>query len=287
MLELRDGRHSRRDSQGGGTMEKEGEEEDVFEIDDFTVITEFEHFVVAIEALILEWGLGFLKSCSWQFKSATLSFGESNKLKATYCYPDVTDVVVKEQPNAEQEGHLPSFALDMSDAEVGFCYHSNIATMYGVSEYILFSPADQVDDAIMTEDQKNLVVSAFRVAQHSVDCEVPMFIQFGHIDRQLFFGTACNKSVVAHYGGSHLRKGQMRHMHLSGLLDLFKEHVKCPLSLLETDDIRVSVQFDYNIKFPSTASKEIDDSSEILECYNLPFGCRDEPVRYVSESNLS
>ncbi|KAK5986576.1 hypothetical protein GCK32_020028 [Trichostrongylus colubriformis] len=62
-------------------MSTKDDEEDVFEIDDFTVITEFEHFVVAIE--------GFLKSCSWQFKSATLSFGESNKLKATYCYPDV------------------------------------------------------------------------------------------------------------------------------------------------------------------------------------------------------
>ncbi|KAK6046665.1 hypothetical protein COOONC_15828 [Cooperia oncophora] len=74
----------------------------------------------------------------------------------------------------------------------------------------------------------------------------------------------------------------MRHMHLSGLLDLFKEHVKCPLSLLETDDIRVSVQFDYNIKFPSTASKEIDDSCEFLECYNLPFGCRDEPVSLIA-----
>ncbi|ETN83660.1 hypothetical protein NECAME_17390 [Necator americanus] len=38
-------------------MEKEVEEEEVFEIDDFTVITEFERFVVAIEALVQEWGL--------------------------------------------------------------------------------------------------------------------------------------------------------------------------------------------------------------------------------------
>ncbi|PIO77118.1 hypothetical protein TELCIR_00768 [Teladorsagia circumcincta] len=144
------------------TMEKKDEDEDVFEIDDFTVITEFEHFVVAIEALIQE-------SCSWQQKSATLNFGESNKLKATYCYPDVADDVVKEQRSSELDGHLPSFAIDMSDAEVDFSYHSNITTMYGVSEYILFSPADQIDDAIMTEDQKNVVVSAFRVAQHSVD----------------------------------------------------------------------------------------------------------------------
>ncbi|EPB72433.1 hypothetical protein ANCCEY_08466 [Ancylostoma ceylanicum] len=175
-------------------MEKEGEEEEVFEIDDFTVITEFERFVVAIDALVQEWGLigtrprkkypkGALRVCAWQSKSSTVNFGESNKLKVTYYYPD----------------------------------------LYGVSEYIVMSPADQVDDAIMTEDQKNLVISAFRVAQHSVDCEIPMFIQFGHIDRQLFFGTSCNKSVVTHYG-------------------------KCPISLLDADDIRVSVQFDYNIK---------------------------------------
>ncbi|XGW05805.1 hypothetical protein V3C99_016283 [Haemonchus contortus] len=264
-------------------MEKEGEEEDVFEIDDFTVITEFEHFVVAIEALIQEWGLVGVRQRKKYPKETTLSFGESNKLKATYYYPDVVDAVVKDQPNSEADGHLPLFAIDMADAEVDFCYHSNITTMYGVSEYILLSPADQIDDTIMTEDQKNLVISAFRVAQHSVDCEVPMFIQFGHIDRQLFFGTSCNKSVVAHYTGSHLRKGQIRHMHLSGLLDLFKEHVKCPISFLEAEDIRVSIQFDYNIKFPSIASKEIDELCEIVECNSLPFGSRDEPI---SEFNL-
>ncbi|PIO52614.1 hypothetical protein TELCIR_26078, partial [Teladorsagia circumcincta] len=58
---------------------------------------------------------------------------------------------------------------------------------------------------------------------------------------------------------------------------------KCPLSLLETDDIRVSIQFDYNIKFPALPLKAIDDSCETLDCYNLPFGCRDEPI---SEFNL-
>ncbi|VDK63361.1 unnamed protein product [Cylicostephanus goldi] len=151
----------------------------------------------------------------------------------------------------------------------------------------------------MTEDQKNLVVSAFRVAQHSVDCEVPMFIQFGHLDRQLFFGTACNKSVVTHFGGSHLRRAQLRHHHLSGLLELFREHVKCPISLLDADDIRVSVQFDYNVKVgatgkPGTGTRAkgatitnspqyIDDACEILECYTLPFGSKNEPL---SEFNL-
>ncbi|WKY09138.1 hypothetical protein Q1695_001919 [Nippostrongylus brasiliensis] len=270
-------------------MEQEGEGDEVFEIDDFTVITEFERFVVAIEALLQEWGVigprqrrkypkGLLKSCPWQSKSATVSFGETNKLSVKYCYPDLPFETITEQPGSENDGHLPSFAVDISNAEIDFTYHSNISTMYGVSEYILFAPADQVDDAIMTEDQKNVVVSAFRVAQNTVDCEVPMFIQFGHIDRQLFFGTSCNKSVVAHFEGSHLRKGQMRHMHLSGLLDLFREHVKCPISLLEADDIRISVQFDYNVKFPSFTPKDSDDSCEAVECYNLPFGSKDEPI---------
>ncbi|EYB82059.1 hypothetical protein Y032_0368g74 [Ancylostoma ceylanicum] len=275
-------------------MEKEGEEEEVFEIDDFTVITEFERFVVAIDALVQEWGLigtrprkkypkGALRVCAWQSKSSTVNFGESNKLKVTYYYPDLPSDVIEEVPCSENDGHISSFGFDMASSETDFIYHSNITTMYGVSEYIVMSPADQVDDAIMTEDQKNLVISAFRVAQHSVDCEIPMFIQFGHIDRQLFFGTSCNKSVVTHYGGSHLRKSQMRHTHLSGLLELFKEHVKCPISLLDADDIRVSVQFDYNIKFPSYPSKYIDDSCEILECHTLPFGSRDDPL---SEFNV-
>ncbi|KAK6758294.1 hypothetical protein RB195_015856 [Necator americanus] len=285
-------------------MEKEVEEEEVFEIDDFTVITEFERFVVAIEALVQEWGLigarprkkypkasrilssfffleGALKICQWQSKSSSLNFGNSNKLKAAYYFPDLPSDVIEEIPCSESDGHLSAFCADIIDMEKDFIYHSNITTMFGVSEFIVISPADQIDDAIMTEDQKNLVISAFRAAQHSVNCEVPMFIQFGHIDRQLFFGTSCNKSVVTHYESSHLRRAQTRHKHLSGLLDLFKEHVKCPILLLDAEDIRISVQFDYNIKFPSTSSKFADESCEILECYTLPFGSHDEPIRYT------
>ncbi|VDL85974.1 unnamed protein product [Nippostrongylus brasiliensis] len=202
-------------------MEQEGEGDEVFEIDDFTVITEFERFVVAIEALLQEWGVvgprqrrkypkGLLKSCPWQSKSSTVSFGETNKLSVKYCYPDLPYETITEQPGSESDGHLPSFAVDISNAEIDFTYHSNISTMYGVSEYILFAPADQVDDAIMTEDQKNVV--------------------------------------------------------------------KCPISLLEADDIRISVQFDYNVKFPSFTPKDSDDSCEAVECYNLPFGSKDEPI---------
>ncbi|VDM77425.1 unnamed protein product, partial [Strongylus vulgaris] len=207
-------------------MEKEGEDEEVFEIDDFTVITELERFGVSIEALVQEWGLigarprkkypkGALRTCSWLSKSSVVNFGESNKLKVAYYYPDLPNETAEELPSGENDAHIASFGFDMSNMETDFVHNSNITTMYGVSEYILVSPDDQVDDAIMTEDQKNLVISAFRVAQHS---------------------------------GSHLRRAQLRHHHLSGLLELFKEHVKCPISLLDANDIRVSVQFDYNVK---------------------------------------
>ncbi|KAJ1345769.1 Rab3 GTPase-activating protein catalytic subunit [Parelaphostrongylus tenuis] len=275
-------------------MEKEGVEE-IFEIDDFTVITEFEHFVVAVEALVQEWGLsgerqqcrypkGFLKSCSWRTKSSLVNFGEMNKLRVTYYQPDFpSNEIVEESSSSERVPHLPSSAVEISNSETDFVYQSNITTMFGVCEFLVFSPADQIDDAIITEDQKNLVVSAFRVVQHSIDCEVPMFIQFGHVDRQLFFGTSCNKSVVAHYGGSHLRKGQMRHMHLTGLLDIFKERIKCPISTFDADDIRVSIQFDYDVKFPSYTSKDVDELCEIIDCYSIPFGSRDEPI---SDFNL-
>uniref|UniRef100_A0A158P688 Rab3 GTPase-activating protein catalytic subunit n=1 Tax=Angiostrongylus cantonensis TaxID=6313 RepID=A0A158P688_ANGCA len=193
-------------------MEKEGVEE-VFEIDDFTVITEFERFVVAVEALVQEWGLtgerqhgrypkGILRTCSWKTKSSVVNFGDLNKLRVTYSHPDLPLETVEELPNPERASYLPSSGVDMSTSETDFVYHSNITTMFGVSEFLVFSPADQFDDAIITEDQKNLVISAFRVVQHSIDCEVPMFIQFGHIDRQHFFGTSSNKSVVAHYGVS-------------------------------------------------------------------------------------
>ncbi|KJH43529.1 hypothetical protein DICVIV_10440 [Dictyocaulus viviparus] len=276
-------------------MDKGGEEE-VFEIDDFTVITELERFVVAIEALVQDWGLigerqlwkypkGTLRTCRWKSKSAVVNFGVSNKLKVAYYQPDIAHDVIEAitiSGHSERATYLPSFASDISNSETDFVYHSNITTMarssfmYGVSEFILFSPSDQVDDTIVTEDQKNLVISAFRIAQH-----IPMFIQFEHIDRQLFFGTSCNKSVVAHY---EKIRGKRETIFKLRVRICEKDScgicisVKCPISLLDADDIRVSVQFDYSVKFSPYETDEMDQSCETIECYSLPFGSRDEPV---------
>uniref|UniRef100_A0A1I7XM56 Uncharacterized protein n=1 Tax=Heterorhabditis bacteriophora TaxID=37862 RepID=A0A1I7XM56_HETBA len=215
---------------------------EIFEINDFTVVTELERFVVAIEALIQEWGLsgfrpcrkygkvriawliqltllevgfcfssqhlqGGLKNAEWISKSEIVRFGESNKLRVTYYYPDVVEGSYVAKIPTDDDGYLPACAHDMISAETDFVYRSNITSM-----------------------------------------------------------------------GSHLRKGQARHQHLGGLLDMFKEHVKCPISLLDAPDIRVSVQFEYIVKVKPKGFLFDDTSGNFIDVTQMPFGSVEHPI---------
>lgn len=52
-----------------------------------------------------------------------------------------------------------------------------------------------------------------------------MFVQYGDVDRQLYFGVCQNHSVRTHFESVHLRRLQPAHSHLSGLLEMFTDKV--------------------------------------------------------------
>ncbi|CAJ0935600.1 unnamed protein product, partial [Mesorhabditis belari] len=260
--------------------------EEIFEISDFTVVTELEQFVVSVEAIIHEWGLSGTETrpgppkltniTKWDSKSEKIQFGEGNHLRITHFWPDIEEALeALPTPSTSSIAHLGYHSLGLASPDSDFYPRNNIVAMYAATEHIVFSPWHPEDDKIVNEDQKNTIISAIRIAALSCDCELPMFLQYSGLERQLYHGVLITRSTVTMYEGAHLQAGQSRHSHLSGLLQMFKEKVKCPIPLIDASDIRVSAQIEITHKITSA---EMNDD-QLIDVCRVPFGSELNPIK--------
>uniref|UniRef100_A0A915BEX9 Rab3 GTPase-activating protein catalytic subunit n=6 Tax=Parascaris univalens TaxID=6257 RepID=A0A915BEX9_PARUN len=278
-------------------------DEEVFEINDFTVVTALESFIVGIEATVYSWGLGkgscngnrfalnrnVIASCKWDSKCAKLVFGDNNALNLAYFWPRNLDRLDDKRDSqdapssATTDGdYLTNAAKLLLATELDFCPGSIISSQFGVLEFLLLTPFDWSSDKVVNENQLQTILSAVNVALCTTECELPVFVQYGDGDRQLYFGVCQNHSVRTHFESVHLRCLQPAHSHLSGLLEIFTDKVNC--ELIDTSAVRVSIQVDYKLEesldviphFSSTYA-QINQTSTPNELFigstpRLPFG---------------
>lgn len=55
--------------------------------------------------------------------------------------------------------------------------------------------------------------------------EIPIFIQFGDLDRYLLNGFSQNKAVRTNFEGIHLENYLTKHRYFNGLVDMFKDKI--------------------------------------------------------------
>ncbi|VDM28218.1 unnamed protein product [Toxocara canis] len=242
-------------------------DDEVFEINDFTVVTALESFIVGIEAAIYSWGLekkphnnnrfslnkSLMASCEWGCRSLKVIFGDNNALNLTYYWPTNLDRINEEsssrdcQPPSPTSGnYMTSAAKLLLATELDFCPGSIITNQFGVLEFLVLTPFNWSSDKVVNENQLHTILSAVNTALSTTECELPVFVQYGDIDRQLYFGVCQNHSVRTHFDAVHLRRLQPAHSHLCGLLEIFADKVKC--QLIDTHAIRISVQVDFKLQ---------------------------------------
>ncbi|VDK18008.1 unnamed protein product [Anisakis simplex] len=259
------------------------EDSEVFEINDFTVITSLESFIVGLEAAMYSWGVekksssnnrftinkSLIAQCEWDSKSVKVIFGDNNALKLSYYWPKNLERIVEEPRksisedppsstgNTSNGDYMSNAAKLLLATELDFCPGSIITNQFGVLEFLLLTPFDWSTDKVVNENQLNTILSAVNIALTTTECiemnlveccfsELPVFVQYGDLDRQLYFGVCQNHSVRTYFDSVHLRRLQSIHSHLSGLIELFVDKVKC--SLMDTHTIRVSIQIDYKLQ---------------------------------------
>uniref|UniRef100_A0A7N5KMU2 Rab3 GTPase-activating protein catalytic subunit n=1 Tax=Ailuropoda melanoleuca TaxID=9646 RepID=A0A7N5KMU2_AILME len=118
-----------------------------------------------------------------------------------------------------------------------------------------------------------------------VRCQVPLFVQIHHKWRRMYVGECQGHGVRTDFEMVHLRKVPNQYTHLSGLLDIFKSKIGCPLTPLPP--VSIAIRFTYVLQdwqqyFWPQQPPDIDAlvGGEVggLEFGKLPFGACEDPI---------
>ncbi|KAG8201721.1 hypothetical protein JTE90_012782 [Oedothorax gibbosus] len=274
------------------------EEQDVFEITDFTTASEWERFISRIEEVFHEWKLpqrnffaplkkGELSDGVWLEKREQLMFA-SFQFEAVHHFLK-TEHDSSLAPNDEEENDpLPYYLGDLVSKENDFPPKAHcLVRWYGLREFVVIYPA-KTNDAIMTEDRTKMLMSSISIAVNNTNCPVPVFVQLQQMRQRYFLGVCegGGRGVRTSFDMVHLHRPLSQYSHLSGLLSLFKDKLGCTSSGLDGPPISVSIRFTYVLHDWSPCSwpqppPDIEEIGEILtpsDIGRLPCGAVEDPV---------
>ncbi|EJD75539.1 Rab3 GTPase-activating protein catalytic subunit [Loa loa] len=282
---------------------EKGYDDDIFEIEDFTIVTINEGLCAELEQLLRKWELigdngnnytftkVALAECQWDSKYDKVTYG-NNHLFVTHYWP-------KNLQRSEQTTKLDVLNADASDSflsnaarlfwssETDFCPGSIICNQFGVLEFILLTPSDWHLDKVSNEDQLRGLLSSITESTGKAGCALPIFVQYGERERQLYFGICQNNSMRTNFESVHQRRGHPLRCHLSGCLDIFRETLQS--SLMDEGNLRISMQFDYILQDKpcyALPQKNMVIEEELVPAKNegiidishLPFGAATDAI---------
>ncbi|XP_077071938.1 rab3 GTPase-activating protein catalytic subunit isoform X4 [Siphateles boraxobius] len=269
-------------------------ESEVFEITDFTTASEWERFISRVEEVLNDWKLigcrvgkppekGEYTSGSWEEKCLEISFADFKFSITHHCL---------KQESADSEGidepEEDAYPLAMQDL---LCMNNDfpprahcLVRWFGMREFVVISPGANCE-AIVSESKCNLLLSSVSIALANTGCHVPLFVQIQQKWRRMFAGECQGPGVRSDFEIVHLRKVPSQYNHLSGLLDIFKNKIGCPLMPLPP--INIAIRFTYVLQDWQQCSwpQQPPDFDALLtgevggvEFGKLPFGACEDPI---------
>ncbi|XP_067891175.1 rab3 GTPase-activating protein catalytic subunit isoform X2 [Heterodontus francisci] len=270
-------------------------ESEVFEITDFTTASEWERFVSKIEEVLNNWKLigstarkslekGELTSGVWEEKSDEISFADY-KFSITHHYLKQESLTEKEVKEESEEDALPEAMQDLLSMRNDFPPRAHcLVRWYGLREFVVIAPAAS-SDAVISESKCNILLSSISIALGNTGCQVTLFVQIQQKLRKMYVGACEGPGVRTDFEMVHLRKVPNQYNHLSGLLDIFKSKIGCPLTPLPP--VSVAIRFTYILQdwqqyswpqqppdFDALVGGEVGG----LEFGKLPFGACEDPI---------
>ncbi|KAH0621359.1 hypothetical protein JD844_022543 [Phrynosoma platyrhinos] len=269
-------------------------ESEVFEITDFTTASEWERFISRVEEVLNDWKLigvssgkplekGVYTTETWEEKSDEIAFADF-RFSVTHHY------LVQESSEKEAKEELVEDALPVAMQDL-LCMNNDfpprahcLVRWYGLREFVVIAPGAN-NDAILSESKCNLLLSSVSIALGNTGCQVPVFVQIHHKWRRMYVGECQGPGVRTDFEMVHLRKVPSQYTHLSGLLDIFKSKIGCPLTPLPPISISIRLTYvlqDWQQYFWPQQPPDIDAlvGGEVggLEFGKLPFGACEDPI---------
>ncbi|MGH0151150.1 UNVERIFIED_CONTAM: hypothetical protein FKN15_042093 [Acipenser sinensis] len=184
---------------------------------------------------------GEFHSGTWEEKTEEISFADY-KFTVTHHYlkEESPDGEEKEEP---EEDAFPAAMQDLLCMNNDFPPRAHcLVRWYGVREFVVISPGAN-NDAIISESKCNLLLSSVSIALGNTGSQVPLFVQIQQKWRRMYAGECQGPGVRTDFEMVHLRKVPNQYNHLSGLLDIFKSKIGCPLTPIPP--INIAIRFTY------------------------------------------
>ncbi|XP_061464911.1 rab3 GTPase-activating protein catalytic subunit isoform X2 [Rhineura floridana] len=269
-------------------------ESEVFEITDFTTASEWERFISRVEEVLNDWKLigissgkplekGVYTTEIWEEKSDEIAFADF-RFSVTHHYL-VQASSGKDAKEEVVEDTLPVAMQDLLCMNNDFPPRAHcLVRWYGLREFVVIAPAAN-NDAVLSESKCNLLLSSVSIALGNTGCQVPVFVQIHHKWRRMYVGECQGHGVRTDFEMVHLRKVPNQYTHLSGLLDIFKSKIGCPLTPLPPINVSIRLTYvlqDWQQYFWPQQPPDIDAlvGGEVggLEFGKLPFGACEDPI---------
>ncbi|XP_034986431.1 rab3 GTPase-activating protein catalytic subunit isoform X2 [Zootoca vivipara] len=269
-------------------------ESEVFEITDFTTASEWERFISRVEEVLNDWKLigissgkvlekGVYTTETWEEKSDEIAFADFRfSVTHHYLVQESSDKDAKEE---QVEDIIPVAMQDLLCMNNDFPPRAHcLVRWYGLREFVVIAPAAN-NDAVLSESKCNLLLSSISIALGNTGCQVPVFVQIQNKWRRMYVGECQGPGVRTDFEMVHLRKVPNQYTHLSGLLDIFKSKIGCPLTPLPPINISIRLTYvlqDWQQYFWPQQPPDIDAlvGGEVggLEFGKLPFGACEDPI---------
>ncbi|XP_070803091.1 rab3 GTPase-activating protein catalytic subunit isoform X2 [Pituophis catenifer annectens] len=269
-------------------------ESEVFEITDFTTASEWERFISRVEEVLNDWKLinissgkslekGVYTTETWEEKSDEITFADF-RFSVTHHY------LVQKSTDKNAKDELVEDALPVAMQDL-LCMNNDfpprahcLVRWYGLRELVVIAPAAN-NEAVLSESKCNLLLSSVSIALGNTGCQVPVFVQIHHRHRKMYVGECQGPGVRTDFEMVHLRKVPSQYSHLSGLLDIFKSKIGCPLTPLPAISISIRLTYilqDWQQYFWPQQPPDIDAlvGGEVggVEFGKLPFGACEDPI---------
>ncbi|XP_053554210.1 rab3 GTPase-activating protein catalytic subunit [Bombina bombina] len=270
-------------------------ESEVFEITDFTTASEWERFISKVEEVLNDWKLigdstkktpekGEYTTGLWEEKADEILFADFKFCIRHHYFIQESCEKEENESSGDGEESLPVSMQDLLCTNNDFPPIAHcLVRWYGLREFVVISPA--ANDAVISESKCNLLLSSISIALGNTGCQVPLFVQVHQKWRKLYVGECQGPGVRTDFEMIHLRKVPNQYTHLSGLLDIFKSKIGCPLTSLPP--VRIAIRFTYILQdwqqyFWPQQPPDIDAlvGGEVggLEFGKLPFGACEDPI---------
>uniref|UniRef100_A0A672P1R2 Rab3 GTPase-activating protein catalytic subunit n=1 Tax=Sinocyclocheilus grahami TaxID=75366 RepID=A0A672P1R2_SINGR len=263
-------------------------ESEVFEITDFTTASEWERFISRVEEVLNDWKLigsgvgkplekGELTSGSWEETTQEISFSDFRFSITHHCLKQ--ESAENESRDEPEEDACPLAMQDLLCMNNDFPPRAHcLVRWFGVREFVVISPGANCE-AVVSESKCNLLLSSVSIALANTGCQVPLLVQIQQNWRKVYAGECQGPGVRSDFEMVHLRKAPGQYTHLSGLLDVFKNKIGCPLTPLPP--ISISIRFTFVLQDGQQCSwpQQPPDFDALLagevggvEFGKLPFG---------------